>query len=154
MAENILEAFVVKRGKILLPALNSGMPKDKNTFWRFSIDRSIVHRGILIEATDKTVEGYHLYETEIPVIFSHPNTWEETRPSMKPCIGVCSKQWEVSKSMNGGGKSRGNAQGAQEQGQGHGAKVLFELFHNDFPPQNVGGLPAWDSPPCLVVWDQ
>ena len=75
------------------------MHESKNTFWRFSIDRSIVHRGILIEATDKTVEGYHLYGTEIPVIFSCPNIWEETRPLMKPCIGVSTKQREASKYM-------------------------------------------------------
>ncbi len=98
MAENILEAFVVKRSKILLPALNSGISGSKNTFWRFSIDRKIVHKGILIEATDKTVEGYYLYGTEIPVIFSYPNTWEKTEPKMKPCIGVETRQWEISKS--------------------------------------------------------
>ena len=40
MAENILEAFVVKRSKILLLALNSGMPESKNTFWHFNMVKS------------------------------------------------------------------------------------------------------------------
>lgn len=98
MAENTLGAFVVKRRKILLPALNNRESDSNNTFWHFSIDKSIVHKEILIEAKEETVCGYNLYGTEIPVVFSYPNTWEKTEPIMKPCIGVEAKQWEVSKS--------------------------------------------------------
>lgn len=95
MQSNTLEAFVVKRKNILLPALKGMESYSNNTFWRFSVDRNIVHREILIESKEETVDGYNLYGTEIPVIFSYPNTWERTNPKLKTCIGVATKQWEA-----------------------------------------------------------
>lgn len=98
MAENTLGAFIVKRRNILLPKLKYGARYFDNTFW-FSIDRNIVHKGILIEAKEETVNGYCLYGTEIPVIFSYPSRFEHNHPTMTACIGVRTDQMEITKSM-------------------------------------------------------
>lgn len=97
MGQNTLGAFIVKRRKILLPALNIENNWNE-TFW-CSTDRKIVNKEILIEAKNERVEEYFLYGTEIPVIFCYPHWHEESRPKMDTCVGVETRKWQVSSSM-------------------------------------------------------
>lgn len=97
MGQNTLGAFIVKKRKILLPALNAKNEWDA-TFW-CSTKRIALNKEILIEAKNKRVEEYFLYGTEIPVIFCYPNWHEESRPKMDTCVGVETRQWKISSSM-------------------------------------------------------
>lgn len=98
MESNTLGAFVVKRRNIVLPKLKYGERYYDRTFWD-SIGRNIVHKEILIEAKEETVNGYNLYGTEIPVIFSYPSRFEHNDPIMEVCIGVRTEQEEITKVM-------------------------------------------------------
>ncbi|MDE5587312.1 MAG: hypothetical protein K2I72_02955, partial [Bacilli bacterium] len=69
-----------------------------NAYWR-STKRKIVNKEILIEAIDEAVNGYYLYGTAIPIIFCYPGLFDMTYPNMQTCIGVETKQWEISKFM-------------------------------------------------------
>lgn len=110
MAEDKLEAFIVKRRKVLLPKITIEKYEDDtdwylaaivgyagDTFW-YSAKRDM-NKEILIEAKEKTPHGYCLYGTEIPVIFCYPRGDVKTLPNMKACIGVETRQWEISKTM-------------------------------------------------------
>ncbi len=99
MTENTLGAFVVKRKQVLLPGLKNRESNSNNTFWCCSTDRNTVRKEILIEAKEETVNGYNLYGTEIPIIFSYPSTFEKTDPKMETCLGVRTKQVKIAKFM-------------------------------------------------------
>ncbi len=96
MTENTLEAFIVKRRKVLLPKITDRGQVDC-TAWCSS--KRTVNKEVLIEAKEETASGYCLYGTEIPIIFCYPRWSEMTNPNMKTCIGVEARQWEVSSSM-------------------------------------------------------
>ena len=96
MSENTLGAFVVKRKKILLPKLTKRY-SEGDTAWCSA--KEIVNKEILIESKEETPNGYYLYGTEIPVIFSYPREDVMTNPNMRTCIGVETKQWEISRLM-------------------------------------------------------
>jgi len=98
MESNTLGAFIVKRKNILLPNLKYWERYFNNKFWS-STDKNIVHKEILIEATEETVDGYNLYGTEIPVIFSYPSRRESSNPTGSACLGVRTDQMEITKSM-------------------------------------------------------
>jgi len=98
MEQNTLSAFIVRRRRILLPALKNKRIDIDNPFW-CSVRKHNINTNILIEAKEETQNGYYLYGTEIPVIFSYPTWVDCTNPVMKACIGVETRQWEISKSM-------------------------------------------------------
>ncbi len=99
MEKNTLEAFVVKRKKVLLPALNIENFWNSTYWCSVKTSRRALKGEILIESKEEKVNDYYLYGTEIPVVFCYPNYHEETRPFMEICIGVETKKWEVSSSM-------------------------------------------------------
>ena len=98
MESNTLSAFIVRSRRILLPALRNKYTDIDNTFW-CSARKHDINKNILIEAKEETKNGYYLYGTEIPIIFSYPNWHEYTRPMMQSCVGVETRQWAISESM-------------------------------------------------------
>ena len=95
MESNTLEAFVVKRRKVLLPSL---MGKYEGDVGWYSANKHII-KEILIEAKEETVNGYNLYGTEIPIIFVYPSLADMTNPNMRSCIGVETRKWASYKFM-------------------------------------------------------
>jgi len=93
MESNTLGAFVVKRRKVLLPVLTNRESDFHNTGW---VQKRNINKGILIEAHEETVNGYTLYGTEIPIIFSYPHFLNDSVPKMAACIGVETRQWAIS----------------------------------------------------------
>ncbi len=96
--ENKLEAFIVKRNKILLPAIDVVSYNWIDTYW-VGAKRKYIGPEILIEPYEYKRDGYRLYGTEIPIIFSHKKSLEITEPVRFICIGVETKQWDVSLTM-------------------------------------------------------
>lgn len=96
--ENQLEAFIVKRNKILLPAIDVVSYNWIDTYW-VGAKRKVVSSEILIEPYEYKRDGYRLYGTEIPIIFSHKNFMEMTDPVRFVCLGVETRQWDVSLTM-------------------------------------------------------
>jgi len=94
--KNQLEAFVVKRRKILLPVNEVVSYEWINSYWT-GANRKIVPSEILIEAHEEKSDGYTLYGTEIPMIFSYPKLMKMTDPDQAICLGVETRQWEISK---------------------------------------------------------
>ncbi len=93
--ESQLEAFIVKRNKILLPAIEVVSYRWINPYW-VGVGRKEVSSEILIEPYEYKRDGYRLYGTEIPIIFSHKKFIEMTDPVRFVCIGVKTRQWDVS----------------------------------------------------------
>lgn len=95
--KSTLEAFVVKRRKILLPQIY-GLRGLGISGWR-DATRKIVSKEILVESENKDIFEYYLYGTDIPVTFCYPHYLDMTNPPLETCIGVETRQWEVSRSM-------------------------------------------------------
>ena len=95
MESNTLGAFVVKRRKVLLPNLTGRYEGDVG--W-YSAKRHM-NKEILIEAKEETANGYYLYGTEIPIVFCYPHWYDMTNPRKETCLGVETRQWEISRSM-------------------------------------------------------
>ena len=96
--ENQLEAFIVKRTRLLLPALDVVSYNWVDPYWTGARKRTIGPE-ILIEPYEYKRDGYRLYGTEIPIIFSHKKSLEMTDPVRYVCIGVKTRQWDASLTM-------------------------------------------------------